>query len=80
MIPKFGIGVNMRHGDLLIADVHQYHCNTELWETEEQKEYNKVNCHSFKNINKENGVVGIEHDFTRMSFVCYLREKIINCD
>ncbi len=80
MIPKFGIGVNMRHGDLLIADVHQYHCNTELWETEEQKEYNKVNCHSFKNINKYLGFVGIEHDFTRMSFVCYLREKIINCD
>jgi len=79
MIPRFGIGVNMRHGDLLIADVHQFHCNTELWTTPEQDEYNKFNCPSFKKINKETGVAGLEHDFTRMSFVCYLREKMINC-
>lgn len=80
MIPRYGIGINLRHGDLLIADVHQYHCNTEIWTTEEQDEFNKINCKSFKNVNKEKGAIGAEYDFTRMSFVCYLREKLINCD
>ena len=80
MIPRFGIGINLRHGDFLVADVHQFHCNTELWTTPEQDEYNKFNCPTFKKVNKYLGFAGIEHDFTRMSFVCYLREKIINCD
>ena len=69
----------MRHGDLLIADVHQYHANTELWTTPEQDEYNKNNCESFSSVNKEIGTLGSEKDYSRISFVCYLREKMINC-
>ncbi len=80
MFPKYGIGINMRQGDLLIANVHQYHCNTELWTTKKQDEYNKINCKSFEKVNKDIGVLGSDKDYTRMSFVCYLREKLINCD
>jgi hypothetical protein len=79
MIPRYGIGINLRQGDLLIADVHQYHCNTELWTTPEQDKHNQDSCPSFQHVNKEVGTIGSEYDFSRISFVCYLREKIINC-
>tara|TARA_R110000803_G_scaffold623_1_gene2152 strand:+ start:8318 stop:9283 length:966 start_codon:yes stop_codon:yes gene_type:complete len=80
MIPRYGIGVNMRHGDLLIADVHQYHCNTEIWTTEEQDKFNVDNAPSFKNMtDTQKGILGGEQDFSRLSFVCYLREKMIKC-
>lgn len=79
MFPKYGIGINMRQGDLLIANVHNYHCNTELWTTKKQDEYNKFNTPSFKKVNKDIGVLGSDKDYTRMSFVCYLREKLIDC-
>lgn len=79
LMPRYGLGINMRQGDLLIADVHQYHANTELWTTPEQDEYNKNNCESFSHVNKEVGTLGSEKDYSRLSFVCYLREKMINC-
>lgn len=30
VIPKYGIAVDMQHTDVLLADVHEWHCNTEL--------------------------------------------------
>jgi hypothetical protein len=30
VIPKYGVAVDMRHGDVLLADVHEYHGNTPL--------------------------------------------------
>lgn len=30
ILPKYGVAVNIGHGDVLLADVHQWHCNTEL--------------------------------------------------
>jgi hypothetical protein len=80
MIPRYGIAINMRQGDLLIADVHQFHCNTELWTTPEQDKYNQDHANSFRNVNKGVGILGVEHDFSRLSFVCYLREKLIDCN
>ena len=77
-IPRFGIGVNLREGDILIADVHQYHSNTELWTTTSQDEYNIKNGKTIKE-NIAVGTAGIDYNFTRISFVCYLREKMINC-
>lgn len=78
IIPKYGLGVNLREGDILVADVHQYHCNGELFTTKEQDIYNSK-LEKVYNVNKEVGTQGIEYDWTRISFVCYLREKIINC-
>lgn len=80
LFPRYGLGINMRQGDLLIADVHQWHCNTQLWTTPEQDEYNQKHCHSFKKVNKEIGVLGSDKDYTRMSFVCYLRERMVDCE
>jgi len=78
MMPKYGIGIDMRHGDVLVADVHQYHCNSEMWTTLEQDEYNS----SLKDIFKDNvevGTDGLDKKYTRLSFVCYLREKLVEC-
>lgn len=51
--PQFGVAVDVRNGDFLAMDVHEWHCNTEI-----------------KPITK---------DYTRLSLVAYLREKMINC-
>jgi len=47
--PKWGICVDVRQGDFLAMDVHEYHCNTPI--------------------------VGDG----RLSVVCYLRKKMLNC-
>ena len=79
VLPKFKVAIDMRHGDLLVADVHQYHANTELYETEEDKKYNDENPQQTYKDNLGVGVLGLNNRFTRISFVCYLREDIINC-
>jgi len=79
VLPKFKVAINMRHGDFLIADVHQYHGNTELYETEEDKEYNDKYPQQTYKDNLEVGVLGLNNRFTRISFVCYLREDMIKC-
>jgi hypothetical protein len=79
LFPQYGIGFNIRTGDFLAMDVHQWHCNTELYETAEDKTKNK----ELPRIHKddiETGTFGSEHPFTRISFVCYLREKLRQCD
>ena len=79
MIPKYGIGVDVRQGDILIANVHEYHQNSELYTTPEDDEYNIKNGKTIKE-NIAVGTAGIEYKFTRLSFVYYLREKMIDCD
>ena len=76
--PRYGIGFNVRTGDFLAMDVHEWHCNTEMIESKEQKEYNK-NLPSIYSNDISTGTLGQEKMFTRISFVCYLREKLINC-
>ncbi len=52
--PQFGVAFNVRQGDFLAMDVHQWHGNTKL--------------------------KGNPDKFTRMSVVCYLREKMVRCE
>lgn len=52
--PQFGIAFNVRQGDFLAMDVHQWHGNTALR--------------------------GKKDKYTRMSVVCYLREKMLRCE
>ena len=78
VFPQFGIGINLRNNDFVVMDVHQWHSNTPMYETDEDKEFNK----SLPKIYKDNpqvGTAGIYELYTRLSFVCYLREKILNC-
>ena len=76
--PQFGIGVDVRRGDFLAMDVHEWHTNTPIYETDEDKTYNEGLDPAFKD-NPEVGTVGIYEKYTRLTFVCYLREKISKC-
>ena len=76
--PQFGIGVDVRRGDFLAMDVHEWHTNTPIYETEEDKAFNEAMEPAFKD-NPEVGTVGIYNKYTRLTFVCYLREKISQC-
>lgn len=78
VFPQFGVGINLRNNDFVAMDVHQWHANTPLYETEEDKEYNSTYISEFKD-NPEVGTAGLYKKYTRISFVCYLREKIANC-
>ncbi len=51
--PRYGVAVDVRMGDFLAMDVHDWHCNTDI--------------------------KGITKDYTRLSVVCYLREKMERC-
>lgn len=79
LMPQFGVGFNIRSGDFIAMDVHQWHCNTELYETEEDKNYNKTLPRIHKD-NTETGTMGADKLFSRVSFVCYLREKLRKCN
>ena len=76
--PQFGVAVDVDTGDFLAMDVHQWHCNTEIYETDEDKAYNET-IEADYHDNPEVGTVGIYEKYTRLTFVCYLREKIANC-
>ena len=78
IFPQFGVAVDVRNGDFLAMDVHQWHSNTPIYETLEDKAFNEKMDPAFKD-NPEVGTVGIYNKYTRLTFVCYLREKIINC-
>ena len=78
LFPRFGIGFNMRTGDFLAMNVHEWHCNTEMYETAEQKKYNR-SLPKIYDANPESGTLGQDKPYTRISFVCYLREKLLNC-
>ena len=79
LFPQYGIGVDVRTGDFLAMDVHQWHCNTEMYETKEQSEHNKTLPDIYKD-DPEIGTLGSNKPYTRISFVCYFREKLRNCD
>lgn len=78
LFPRYKVGFDLRTGDFIAMNVHEWHCNTEMKETEEQKKRNKA----LPKIHFEDastGTLGSEKPFTRISFVCYLREKLIGC-
>ena len=79
LFPRFGIGFNIRTGDFLAMDVHEWHCNTAMYETEEDKAFNKT-LPRIHLDNPETGTQGGDKPYTRISFVCYLRLKLKNCN
>jgi hypothetical protein len=78
LFPRYKIGFNVRTGDFLAMDVHEWHCNTEMTESAADKEYNKKLPRVHHDA-VETGTLGGEKPFTRISFVCYLREKMRGC-
>lgn len=78
LFPQYRIGFNVRTGDFLAMDVHEWHCNTEMTETAADKEFNKK-LPRIHYDSEETGTQGGDKPFTRISFVCYLREKMRGC-
>ena len=78
LFPQYGIGIDLRAGDFLAMDVHQWHCNSELYETEEDARYNATLKPVYDRINIYS--MGHQYKFSRISVVCYLRERLIKCD
>jgi hypothetical protein len=78
LFPRYRVGFNIRTGDFIAMDVHEWHCNTEMTESAEDKKYNEA-LPKIHHDNKETGTLGGEKSFTRISFVCYLREKLRDC-
>ena len=78
MMPAYGIGVDLRGGDMLVADVHNWHGNSEIWTTPDQDKRNALLPKIYKD-NASVGTLGSGTDYARISMVCYLRERMIEC-
>ena len=78
VFPKYRIAIDMRQGAHLCADVHEFHGNTEFYETDEDKIYNDTLPDIFHD-NLEIGILGLNNRFSRISLVCYLRDKLKEC-
>ena len=78
VFPQFGVGINLRNNDFVAMDVHQWHSNTPMYETEEDKIFNETLDPDYQD-NPKVGTEGLYKKYTRLSFVCYLREKIAKC-
>jgi hypothetical protein len=79
IFPRYKVGIDLRTGDFVAMDVHEWHCNTELKEETEDKKFNSSIPEIYRN-DKETGTQGIDKLFSRVSFVCYLREKLADCN
>lgn len=79
LFPRFGVGVNLRTGDFVAMDVHEWHCNAPTTETKEDVAFNR-SIPDIRTRDATTGVVGSQELYQRISFVCYFREKILDCD
>lgn len=79
LLPRFKVGFDVRTGDFLAMDVHEWHTNSPMYETAEDKAYNKT-LPDIRSRDPEVGVAGSTSRYQRLSFVCYYREKILECE
>ena len=78
LFPRFGVGFNLRTGDFIAMDVHEWHTNAPIHETKEDAAYNKT-LPDIRTREATTGVAGSQEKYQRLSFVCYFREKIAHC-
>ena len=79
LFPRFGIGFDVRTGDFIAMDVHEWHCNTPMYETPEDKAYN-LSLPDIRSRDPSTGLIGSEERFQRLTFVCYFRDRLQQCD
>jgi hypothetical protein len=78
MFPRFGVGFNLRTGDFIAMDVHEWHTNAPINETKEDAAFNK-SLPDIRTRDPTTGVIGSQERYQRISFVCYFREKLGEC-
>jgi hypothetical protein len=79
LFPRFGVGFNLRTGDFVAMDVHEWHCNAPIHETAEDKAFN-ASIPDIRTRDATTGVIGSQERYQRISFVCYFRKKLAECD
>jgi hypothetical protein len=79
LFPRYGIAFDVRTGDFIAMDVHEWHCNTPMYETPEDKAYNAT-LPDIRSRDPTTGLQGSEEKFQRLTFVCYFRDKLQGCD
>jgi hypothetical protein len=79
LFPRFGVGFDVRTGDFIAMDVHEWHCNTPMYETPEDKVYN-MSLPDIRSRDPTTGLIGSEQRFQRLTFVCYFRDRLQVCD
>ena len=65
--PQYGVAANVRTGDFLAMDVHEWHCNTKI-----------IPDYKVKVDKSDRNVINGWH-FNRLSIVCYLRNDMLRC-
>ena len=78
IFPQYKVGFNVRTGDFLAMDVHQWHCNTEIHESKAQAKANRALPDIYED-DPTTGTFGTNKPYSRISFVCYFREKLQKC-
>ena len=68
--PQYGVCVDVKQGDFLGMDVHEWHCNTEIIPVNN----NLIPFDKFNQKDQEN----LWH-LSRIAIVCYLRKNMIKC-
>jgi hypothetical protein len=79
LFPRFGVGFDLRTGDFIAMDVHEWHCNTPMYESPEDKIYN-MTLPDIRSRDPTTGLIGSEERFQRLTFVCYFRDRLQACD
>lgn len=79
LFPRFGVAFDVRTGDYISMDVHEWHCNTPMYETASDKTYN-MGLPDIRSRDPTTGLIGSEERFQRLTFVCYFRDKLQACD
>ena len=78
LFPRFGVGFNLRTGDFIAMDVHEWHTNAPIEITKADAEFNK-SLPDIRTRDKATGVIGSQELYQRLSFVCYFRERLSEC-
>lgn len=78
LFPRFGVAFNLRTGDFVAMDVHEWHCNAPIVETAADRAYNE-SLPDIRTRDAKTGVIGSQERYQRISFVCYFREKLEDC-
>jgi hypothetical protein len=78
IFPRFNAAFNLRTGDFIAMDVHEWHSNAPIRETPEDAAFNR-SLPDIRTRDAETGVIGSQELYQRISFVCYFREKLEEC-
>ena len=78
IFPRFNAAFNLRTGDFIAMDVHEWHSNAPIVETKEDAAFNQ-SLPDIRTRDAETGVIGSQERYQRISFVCYFREKLEEC-